>query len=89
MQQWSFMCGNQTVFNQFSFTCSNYDEAVPCGSSGEFFYLNGNLRAGPGVFFHNEQDVAKAASLIPGRSAQPNLPPVAPPPVGVRPPFRG
>ncbi|GBL87672.1 hypothetical protein AVEN_81303-1 [Araneus ventricosus] len=89
MQQWSFMCGNQTVFNQFSFTCSSYEDAVPCGSSGDFFYLNGNLHAGPDVPFHTEQDVAKAVSLIPGRSAQPGLPPVARPPTGGRPPFRG
>ncbi|GBO32398.1 hypothetical protein AVEN_6758-1 [Araneus ventricosus] len=27
------------------------------GSSGDFFYLNANLHAGPNVFFHNEQDV--------------------------------
>ncbi|CAL1290732.1 unnamed protein product [Larinioides sclopetarius] len=88
MQQWSFMCGNQTVFNQFSFTCSSYEDAVPCGSSGDFFYLNANLYAGPNVDFHNEQDVARAAAVTPGRPAQ-GQPPVARPPAGGRPPFRG
>ncbi|KAF8782761.1 uncharacterized protein LOC129963699 [Argiope bruennichi] len=88
MLQWSFMCGNQTVFNQFSFTCSSYEDAVPCGSSGDFFYLNNNLHAGPNVFFHNEQDVARAAAVTPGRPAQ-GQPPVVRPPTGGRPPFRG
>ncbi|GFU29278.1 chitin-binding type-2 domain-containing protein [Nephila pilipes] len=87
MLQWSFFCGNQTVFNQFSFTCSSPEDAVPCGSSGDFFYLNANLGAGPNVPFHNEQDVARAAAITPGRAAQP----IYVPPAGgaARPPFRG
>ncbi|XP_015927200.1 uncharacterized protein [Parasteatoda tepidariorum] len=70
MQQWSFLCGNQTVFDQFSFSCTFPEDAVPCGSSGDFFYLNANLGAGPNVFFHNEQDVARASAVTPGRAAQ-------------------
>lgn len=27
---WSFMCGNQTVFNQVSLSCSHPEDAVPC-----------------------------------------------------------
>lgn len=33
IQHWSFLCGNQTVFNQFSLTCSHPDEAIPCDQS--------------------------------------------------------
>lgn len=91
MMQWSFMCGNQTVFNQFSFTCSYPEDAVPCGSARDFFYLNANIGAGPNVPFHNEQDVARAAAVTPGRAAsafRPQPAPQARPPAG-RPPFRG
>ncbi|GFX04450.1 chitin-binding type-2 domain-containing protein [Trichonephila clavipes] len=86
MLQWSFFCGNQTVFNQFSFTCSSPEDAIPCGSSGDFFYLNANIGAGPNVPFLNEQDVARAAAITPGRAAQPVY---VPPAGGARPPFRG
>lgn len=91
MLQWSFLCGNQTVFNQFSFTCSYPEDAVPCGSSRDFWYLNANLYAGPNVPFHNDQDVARAAAVTPGRSAQAIYRPVAaPPPRPQAPrPFRG
>ncbi|XP_055934222.1 uncharacterized protein LOC129963724 [Argiope bruennichi] len=88
MQQWSFLCGNQTVFNQFSFSCSSYEDAIPCGSSGDFFYLNANLNAGPDVPFHKEDDVARANAVTPGRPAQ-GQPPVSRPPTGARPPPRG
>ena len=27
---WSFVCGNQTVFNQLTLTCSNPEDAIPC-----------------------------------------------------------
>ncbi|GIZ01051.1 hypothetical protein CEXT_625961 [Caerostris extrusa] len=62
MLQWSFLCGNQTVFNQFSFTCSSYEDAIPCAAARDFFYLNANIGAGPNVPFHNEQDVARGSS---------------------------
>ncbi|CAL1290734.1 unnamed protein product [Larinioides sclopetarius] len=87
MLQWSFFCGNQTVFNQFSFTCSYPEDAVPCGSARDFYYLNANLGAGPNVPFHNEQDVARAAAVTPGRSSQPVY--VAPAVSQPRPPARG
>lgn len=30
---WSFVCGNQTVFNQVSLSCSHPEDAVPCESA--------------------------------------------------------
>ncbi|KAF8782758.1 hypothetical protein HNY73_013003 [Argiope bruennichi] len=83
MQHWSFLCGNQTVFNQYSFTCSNFEDSIPCARSGDFFYLNANLHIGSDVPLHNDQDAANAVSMIPGRPVQP---PVAGPPAGG---FRG
>ncbi|KAG8201515.1 hypothetical protein JTE90_011190 [Oedothorax gibbosus] len=88
MLQWSFMCGNQTVFNQFSFTCTYPEDAVPCGNARDFFYLNANIGAGPNVPFHNEGDVQRAAAVTPGRSAQPVYRPVVARPQPPR-PFRG
>ncbi|GIY12240.1 chitin-binding type-2 domain-containing protein [Caerostris darwini] len=72
MFHWSFLCGNQTVFNQLSFTCASPEHSVPCPSSSDFYYLNANLRAGPDVNLHDEQDVDRAAAVIPGR------PPIVP-----------
>ncbi|GIY12239.1 chitin-binding type-2 domain-containing protein [Caerostris darwini] len=64
-QQFSFLCGNQTVFNQLSFTCSMPEDAVPCNEAPNFFYLNDNLRLGdPKVAFLDEQDIQRAAPLI-------------------------
>ncbi|GIX87195.1 chitin-binding type-2 domain-containing protein [Caerostris darwini] len=66
-RQWSFACGNQTVFNQLTFTCSYPEEAIPCDKAPDFFYLNGNVQRGdPEVPFLNDQDVQNAAPFIPG-----------------------
>jgi len=61
-QVFSFACGNTTVFNQFSFTCSHEDESIPCQSSPDFYYLNELLYAGPDAIFHTSEDVDRAAS---------------------------
>ncbi|GIY38450.1 chitin-binding type-2 domain-containing protein [Caerostris extrusa] len=63
-RQWSFACGNQTVFNQLTFTCSYPEEAIPCDKAPDFFYLNGNVQRGdPEVPFLNDQDVQKCSSF--------------------------
>lgn len=70
-QQFTFLCGNQTVFNQLSFTCAYPEEAVPCGQAPDFFYLNDNVRLGdPKVPFLNDQDIQRAAPLIVGLAAR-------------------
>ena len=33
MNQWSFICGNQTVFDQATLTCNHYSDAFPCEES--------------------------------------------------------
>ncbi|XP_035206697.1 U-scoloptoxin(01)-Er1a-like [Stegodyphus dumicola] len=70
-QQYSFLCGNQTVFNQLTFTCSMPEDSVPCPEAPNFFYLNDNLRLGdPNVPFLAEQDIQRAAPLIQSLAAR-------------------
>ncbi|KAH7981286.1 hypothetical protein HPB49_022898 [Dermacentor silvarum] len=68
VQQYSFLCGNQTVFNQLSLTCAFAEEAVPCNNAPDFFYVNDNI-GNPTAPFLTEADVQKAAPLIPGFGA--------------------
>ena len=37
MNQWSFICGNQTVFDQSSLTCNHVSDAFPCEESESLF----------------------------------------------------
>ncbi|KAG0433157.1 hypothetical protein HPB47_020187 [Ixodes persulcatus] len=64
VQQYSFLCGNQTVFNQFSLTCAFPEDAVACRSSPDFFYLNDRIGQEK-VNLHDESDVQRALPLIP------------------------
>ncbi|CAN8025064.1 unnamed protein product [Ixodes persulcatus] len=64
VQQYSFLCGNQTVFNQFSLTCALPEDAIPCRSSQDFFYLNDRLGQEK-VNLHDESDLQRAVPLIP------------------------
>ncbi|UYV62199.1 hypothetical protein LAZ67_1008193 [Cordylochernes scorpioides] len=68
-RQWSFLCGNQTMFNQFSLTCSFPEEAVPCSQAGDFFYINNNI-GNPTAPLHTEQDFQRAAALYPLNAVQ-------------------
>ncbi|KAF5304764.1 hypothetical protein FQA39_LY09541 [Lamprigera yunnana] len=40
MFKWSFICPDDTVFNQEIFTCVNMDEAIDCMESPKFYSLN-------------------------------------------------
>ncbi|XP_054719819.1 U-scoloptoxin(01)-Cw1a-like [Uloborus diversus] len=63
--QYSFLCGNQTVFNQLTFTCTYPEDAVPCIHAQDFYYLNAHVEAAdPEVHFLDDQDVQRAAPLI-------------------------
>lgn len=80
-QQFSFLCGNQTMFNQLSFTCSMPEDAVPCSEAPSFFYLNDNLRLGdPKVAFLDDQDIQRAAPLIQSYGARGGAAPAPRPP---------
>ncbi|XP_035231692.1 U-scoloptoxin(01)-Cw1a-like [Stegodyphus dumicola] len=65
--QYSFVCGNQTVFNQLTFTCTYPEDAVPCVNAQDFYYLNTHVEAAdPDVHFLDDQDIQRAAPLIAG-----------------------
>jgi len=60
LRQYSFICGNQTVFSQFSMTCASPDEALPCQYAPEFFELNKRVQEGrPDVYLHTDADVER------------------------------
>lgn len=64
-RQWTFLCGNQTVFNQLSLTCSYEEESIPCQSAPSFFYLNERIGQ-PKVLFLEDNDIAQGYPLYPG-----------------------
>ncbi|KAL3287691.1 hypothetical protein HHI36_002158 [Cryptolaemus montrouzieri] len=41
--RWSFICPEDTVFNQEIFTCTRADEAMECAESPRFYNLNRNF----------------------------------------------
>ncbi|XP_067119897.1 U-scoloptoxin(01)-Cw1a-like [Centruroides vittatus] len=57
--QWSFFCGNQTVFNQLSLTCAFPEDAVPCSDAKDFYYVNDNI-GDENALFLTDNDVEKA-----------------------------
>ncbi|XP_064487306.1 U-scoloptoxin(01)-Cw1a-like [Ornithodoros turicata] len=65
IKQYSFFCGNQTIFNQLSLTCAFPEESVPCANAQDFFYINDNIGR-ENTPLHTEDDLARAAPLIPG-----------------------
>ncbi|KAK8782984.1 hypothetical protein V5799_015675 [Amblyomma americanum] len=68
MQQFSFLCGNQTMFNQLSLTCAYEDDAVPCENAKDFYYLNANI-GDPKAEFLSDNDIQRAAPLVPSLKA--------------------
>lgn len=64
LRQYSFLCGNQTIFNQFSLTCATPEESVPCEYAPEFYDLNKRVQEGRAdVLLHNEADIARLESV--------------------------
>lgn len=43
MYKWSFVCPEDTVFNQETFTCSRREDAINCQDSERFYGLNEDL----------------------------------------------
>ncbi|XP_064487319.1 U-scoloptoxin(01)-Cw1a-like [Ornithodoros turicata] len=65
--QYSFACGNQTMFNQATFTCAFPDESVPCSNARDFFYLNEKLGLEKTPLL-DDQDLLRATSLYASRA---------------------
>jgi len=43
MFKWSFICGEDTIFNQESLTCARAEDAVPCQEAPALYSLNDNF----------------------------------------------
>jgi len=43
MFKWSFICPEETIFNQESFTCARAEDAVPCAEAPSLYALNDNF----------------------------------------------
>ncbi|GLV39603.1 uncharacterized protein CBL_08331 [Carabus blaptoides fortunei] len=41
--RWSFICPEETIFNQESFTCARLEDAVSCEEAPNFYKLNDNF----------------------------------------------
>ena len=65
MQHYSFLCGNQTVFNQLTLTCSHEDDSIPCGNAPDFFYVNDNIGSEDEVFL-TDNDVERGLNMYAG-----------------------
>jgi len=64
LRQYSFMCGNQTIFNQFSLTCATREEALPCEYAPQFYDLNKRVQEGrPDVLLHTDADITRLDSV--------------------------
>ena len=63
LRQYSFVCGNQTIFSQFSLTCATPQEALPCEYAPEFYDLNKRVQEGRAdVHLHTDADVERFLS---------------------------
>ncbi|XP_068227744.1 uncharacterized protein [Palaemon carinicauda] len=40
MHKWSFICPEQTIFNQETLTCTRPEDAVPCKEVSSYFFVN-------------------------------------------------
>lgn len=52
------------MFNQFSLTCADPSEAVPCDQSSQFNFLNERIGVEKALL-HEEEDREKAEALYP------------------------
>ncbi|XP_067124228.1 U-scoloptoxin(01)-Er1a-like [Centruroides vittatus] len=62
-EQYSFFCGNLTIFNQLSLTCNYPEDSIPCEKAKDFYYVNDNIGYEE-IPFLTEEDVEKAQQVI-------------------------
>ena len=67
IRQYTFACGNQTIFNQLTMTCSTPEESIPCDLAPQFYSFNTKigLEKTP---FHTDEELANAAQYVPARA---------------------
>ncbi|KAF5304843.1 hypothetical protein FQR65_LT07860 [Abscondita terminalis] len=64
--KWSFICPDETVFNQEIFTCVNADESIDCMESPKFYSLNLN-------FGDNDAETEASQTLAEDSTALPEV----------------
>ncbi len=62
-------CGLEQRFDQSKLSCNHIDDAIPCESSPQFFYLNERI-GDPTAQFLGEQDIDKARNARPDYKAK-------------------
>ncbi|XP_053207425.1 U-scoloptoxin(01)-Er1a-like [Panonychus citri] len=67
IRQYTFACGNQTIFNQLTLTCSTPEESIPCEIAPQFYAINSKLGLEK-TPLHTEEDLTNAAQYIPSRA---------------------
>ena len=67
VRQYSFACGNKTIFNQLTLTCALPDESIPCSAAPQFYRMNEKLGV-ENIPFHTEDDLLEAAKYIPANN---------------------
>ncbi|KAM7282941.1 uncharacterized protein ISCGN_000138 [Ixodes scapularis] len=63
LQRFSFLCGNLTMFNQLTLTCTRPEDSVPCRNAPAFFYVNDNIGIEDQPFLYDD-DVSNADQFI-------------------------
>jgi len=61
--QYSFICGNQTVFSQDSLTCAHPEDAFPCEEAESYYDRVNSLFGQKDAFLHNDDDIAASNSI--------------------------
>ncbi len=64
IMQYSFICGNNTIFDQLSLTCNHVEDSIPCESSPDFYYLNNRI-GDPEANIHYDEDIELGLRYIP------------------------
>lgn len=62
MYKWSFVCPEDTIFNQETFTCSRREDAISCQDSERFYGLNEDLGVSRRQQQQQDQDDEDAAA---------------------------
>lgn len=68
MYKWSFVCPEDTIFNQETFTCSRREDAIACQDSERFYGLNDDLgvsRRQQQQQDQDDEDADNAADSVP------------------------
>ncbi|XP_022241039.1 uncharacterized protein LOC106458952 [Limulus polyphemus] len=85
--RYSFVCPNQTVFDQHSLVCTYPHQAVPCSNVSEYLYVNENFgKQGPGPELTMAPGDVSSSRLVPDTTGNYNDITANPLPSGPTPP---